>query len=81
MRGYARSSAPADAKLYTPLQTTGDLIGLLHALKIPSAILLGHDWGAARRFAALFRLSVPYVPRGDVSVFEKMWSSGHQNDF
>jgi len=26
-------------------------------------------------------LSVPYVPRGDVSVFEKMWSSGHQNDF
>jgi len=39
MRGYARS--------YTPLQTTGDLIGLLRALKIPSAILLGHDWGAA----------------------------------
>jgi len=29
MRGYGRSSAPADATLYTPLQTAGDLVGLL----------------------------------------------------
>jgi dipeptidyl aminopeptidase/acylaminoacyl peptidase len=36
MRGYGRSSAPADAAFYTPLQTTGDLIGLLDALKIPA---------------------------------------------
>jgi pimeloyl-ACP methyl ester carboxylesterase len=26
-------------------------------------------------------MSVPYVPRGDVSVFEKMRTAGHQNDF
>jgi len=91
MRGYGRSSAPADANLYTPLQTTGDLVGLLDALKIPSAVLVGHDWGASHawgaalmrpdRFKALFCLSVPYVPRGDVSVFEKMRTSGHQDDF
>jgi pimeloyl-ACP methyl ester carboxylesterase len=91
MRGYGRSSAPADASSYTPLQTTGDLVGLLDALKIPSAVLVGHDWGASHawgaalmrpdRFKALFCLSVPYVPRGDVSVFEKMRSSGHQSDF
>jgi pimeloyl-ACP methyl ester carboxylesterase len=91
MRGYGRSSAPADATLYTPLQTTGDLIGLLDALKVSSAVLVGHDWGAAHawgaglmrpdRFKALFCLSVPYVPRGDVSVFEAMRNSGHQNDF
>jgi pimeloyl-ACP methyl ester carboxylesterase len=91
MRGYGRSSAPADANLYTPLQTTGDLVGLLDALNIPSAVLVGHDWGASHawnaalmrpdRFEALFCLSVPYVPRGDVSVFEKMRNSGHQNDF
>jgi pimeloyl-ACP methyl ester carboxylesterase len=91
MRGYGRSSAPADASLYTPLQTAGDLVGLLDALKIPSAVLVGHDWGAAHawnaalmrpdRFKAVFCLSVPYVPRGDVSVFEKMRRSGHQNDF
>ena len=91
MRGYGRSSAPADATLYTPLQTTGDLVGLLDALKIPSAVLVGHDWGATHawnaammrpdRFTAVFCLSVPYVPRGDVSIFERMRQSGHQDDF
>jgi pimeloyl-ACP methyl ester carboxylesterase len=91
MRGYGRSSAPADAGLYTPLHTAGDLVGLLDALKIPSAVLVGHDWGASHawnallmrpdRFKAVFCLSVPYVPRGDVSVFERMRKSGHENDF
>jgi pimeloyl-ACP methyl ester carboxylesterase len=91
MRGYGRSSAPADATLYTPLQTAGDLVGLLDALKIPSAVLVGHDWGATHawnaammrpdRFKAVFCLSVPYVPRGDVSVFERMRKAGHQNHF
>jgi pimeloyl-ACP methyl ester carboxylesterase len=91
MRGYGRSSAPADAALYTPLYTAGDLVGLLDALNIPSAVLVGHDWGAAHawnaalmrpdRFKAVFGLSVPYVPRGDVSVFERMRKSGHQDDF
>jgi pimeloyl-ACP methyl ester carboxylesterase len=91
MRGYGRSSAPADANLYTPLHTAGDLVGLLDALKSPSAVLVGHDWGATHawnaalmrpdRFKAAFCLSVPYVPRGDVSVFEKTRKSGHQNDF
>jgi pimeloyl-ACP methyl ester carboxylesterase len=91
MRGYGHSSAPADAALYTPFHTAGDMVGLLDALKIPSAILVGHDWGAAHawgaalmrpdRFSAVFCLSVPYVPRGDVSTFEKMRKSGHQNDF
>jgi pimeloyl-ACP methyl ester carboxylesterase len=52
MRGYGRSSAPADATLYTPLQTTGDLVGLLDALKVSSAVLVGHDWGAAHAWGA-----------------------------
>jgi pimeloyl-ACP methyl ester carboxylesterase len=91
MRGYGRSSAPLEASLYTPLQTTGDLVGLLDGLKIPSAVIVGHDWGATHawnaammrpdRFNAVFCLSVPYVPRGDVSVFERMRKSGHANDF
>jgi pimeloyl-ACP methyl ester carboxylesterase len=91
MRGYGRSSAPADASLYTPLHTAGDLVGLLDALKIPTAVLVGHDWGAAHAWnAALFRpdrftavcgLSVPYSPRGEVSGFTRMRKAGHQNDF
>ena len=56
MRGYGRSSAPADANLYTPLQTAGDLVGLLDALKISTADLVGHDWGASHAWnAALMR--------------------------
>jgi pimeloyl-ACP methyl ester carboxylesterase len=91
MRGYGRSSAPVDASLYTPLQTTGDFVGLLDALKLPNAVLVGHDWGATHawnaallrpdRFTAVFCLSVPYVPRGDVSVFDRMRASAHQDDF
>ena len=45
MRGYGRSSAPLDAALYTPLQTVGDLVGLLDALHVPSSNIIGHDWG------------------------------------
>ena len=91
MRGYGRSSAPSDENLYTPLHTAGDLVGLLDALNIASAVLVGHDWGATHawnaslmrpdRFTAVFCLSVPYVPRGDVSVFERMRKSGHESDF
>jgi pimeloyl-ACP methyl ester carboxylesterase len=91
MRGYGRSSAPGDGALYTPLQTTGDLVGLLDALKIARTVIVGHDWGASHawnaammrpdRFKAVFCLSVPYVPRGDASVFERMRTSGHENDF
>ena len=52
MRGYGRNSARADASLYTPLHTTGDLIGLLDALEIPRAVLVGHDWGATHAWNA-----------------------------
>jgi pimeloyl-ACP methyl ester carboxylesterase len=91
MRGHGRSSAPSDSTLYTPLHTAGDLVGLLDALNIPSAVIVGHDWGATHawnaammrpdRFTAVFCLSVPYFPRGDVSVFERMRTSGHENNF
>jgi pimeloyl-ACP methyl ester carboxylesterase len=91
MRGYGRSSAPLDASVYTPLHTAGDLVDLLDALNVPSAVIVGHDWGATHawnaalmrpdRFKAVFCMSVPYSSRGDVSVFEKMRKAGHQSDF
>jgi pimeloyl-ACP methyl ester carboxylesterase len=91
MRGYGRTSAPADATLYTPLHTAGDLVGLLDALHVSSAVLVGHDWGATHawnaallrpdRFKAVFCLSVPYVPRGEASVLERMRTSGREDDF
>lgn len=91
MRGYGGSSAPADPTLYTPFQTAGDLVGLLDALQVPQAIIVGHDWGATHawaaammrpdRFNAVFCLSVPYSPRGDASVLDAMRAAGHGSDF
>jgi pimeloyl-ACP methyl ester carboxylesterase len=91
MRGYGGSSAPADAALYTPFQTVGDLVGLLDALQLPEAIVVGHDWGATvawnaammrpDRFKAVFCLSVPYSPRGDASMLDAMRVAGHGDDF
>jgi pimeloyl-ACP methyl ester carboxylesterase len=91
MRGYGGSSAPADPTLYTPFQTVGDLVGLLDALRIYQAIIVGHDWGAnvawnaammrPDRFKAVFCLAVPYSPRGKVSVLDAMKAAGHGADF
>jgi pimeloyl-ACP methyl ester carboxylesterase len=74
MRGYGKSDAPEAIDQYTIFHLVGDLVGLLDALEIPSAVIVGHDWGAtiawqaARlrpdRFRAVACLSVPYRPRG-----------------
>jgi pimeloyl-ACP methyl ester carboxylesterase len=73
MRGYGASDAPPDITDYTILHLVGDMIGLLDALEIPQAVIVGHDWGAPvawqgalmrpDRFRAVAGLSVPYAPR------------------
>jgi pimeloyl-ACP methyl ester carboxylesterase len=74
MRGYGKSDRPEPIDQYTMLHLLGDLVGLLDALQAPTAIIVGHDWGAAiawqaarlrpDRFRAVACLSVPYRPRG-----------------
>lgn len=86
MRGYGRSHAPADPGLYTSLHIAGDLVGVLDALGIESAVLVGHDWGADHayraalmrpdRFRAVVSLSIPYLPRGDLSHWDALRSEG-----
>ena len=73
MRGYGRSSAPAAVEAYDILALCGDMCGLLDAVGEPSAIFVGHDWGAVvvwqiailhpERVEAVAALSVPFVPR------------------
>jgi pimeloyl-ACP methyl ester carboxylesterase len=73
MRGFGRSSAPAEVEAYDLLSLCGDLCGLLDACGEEQAIFVGHDWGASvvwqlaaihpRRVRALAGLSVPFVPR------------------
>ena len=76
MRGYGKSDAPEAIDQYTIFHLVGDLVGLLDALEAPTAVIVGHDWGAnvawqaARlrpdRFRAVACLSVPFRPRGKV---------------
>ena len=72
LRGYGKSDRPEAIDQYTIFHLIGDLIGLLDALQAPTAVIVGHDWGAyiawqaARlrpdRFRAVACLSVPYPP-------------------
>ncbi|TGN55949.1 alpha/beta hydrolase [Paracoccus liaowanqingii] len=91
MRGFGASYAPADASLYTALHTVGDLIGVLDALDISSAILVGHDWGAdvaqramvirPDRFRAIVSLSIPIHPRGSTNFYDDLRKRGLQKRF
>lgn len=86
MRGYGRSSAPADPLLYTPFHTVGDLIGLLDALELPTVTVVGHDFGAniawtaallrPDRFTSVFGVSVPFLPLGGRSFLQDVADSG-----
>src|SRR6202790_2002748 len=74
MRGYGKSDAPEAIDQYTIFHFVRDLVGALDALEAPTAVIVGHDWGAgvawqaARlrpdRFRAVACLSVQFRARG-----------------
>jgi pimeloyl-ACP methyl ester carboxylesterase len=80
MRGYGGSSRPLEVAAYDVLTVGLDVIGLLDALELESAILVGHDWGATvcwhlalthpGRVRAVAGLSVPYANRPPVAPME-----------
>src|SRR4051794_9096862 len=46
VRGYGRSSAPPAVDAYRMMKHVGDNVGLLDALGVERAAIVGHDWGA-----------------------------------
>jgi pimeloyl-ACP methyl ester carboxylesterase len=74
MRGYGQSGQPQDIDHYTLFHLVGDMVGVLDALSVREAVVIGHDWGAPvawhsallrpDRFRAVAGLSVPFRPRG-----------------
>ncbi len=46
MRGYGLTDKPEAIDQYTLLHLTGDMIGVLDALELKQAAIVGHDWGA-----------------------------------
>ncbi|MDM0037403.1 alpha/beta hydrolase [Variovorax sp. J22G21] len=74
MRGYGRSSKPAEAVAYRITELVADCVGVVEALGESSAVIVGHDLGAPVAWTAawtrpdIFRavvgLSVPFGARG-----------------
>jgi pimeloyl-ACP methyl ester carboxylesterase len=76
MRGYGETESPAAVDQYSLLHLVGDMVGLLDALGVEKAVIVGHDWGAPvawhaallrpDRFRGVVGLSVPFLPLGQV---------------
>ncbi len=72
-RGYGDTDAPQAIEAYTIHHLVGDLTGLLDALGIEKAVIVGHDWGglvvwpmallAPHRVAAVVGVNTPFFPR------------------
>jgi pimeloyl-ACP methyl ester carboxylesterase len=70
-RGYGTTDRPARVDEYTPLHPVGDIVGLLDAYAIDTAVVVGHDWGGPvawhcallrpDRFHAVAALSVHFA--------------------
>jgi pimeloyl-ACP methyl ester carboxylesterase len=72
-RGFGGTDAPQAVDAYTIHHLVGDLTGLLDALGIEKAVVVGHDWGgivawhaallAPHRVERVVGINTPYFPR------------------
>jgi len=72
-RGYGGTDVPAAIEAYSIHHLVGDLTGLLDALEIDRAVIVGHDWGglvawqmallAPHRVKGVVGVNTPFFPR------------------
>jgi pimeloyl-ACP methyl ester carboxylesterase len=89
LRGYGGSSRPASVDEYTIQHLTGDVLGLLDALGLPTARFVAHDWGAIvlwqfalmhpERVDSMAVLNIPFYPRPPIDPIE-IFRHRHGND-
>jgi pimeloyl-ACP methyl ester carboxylesterase len=89
MRGFGRTSAPAEISAYSIFDNVGDMVALVAASGKKQAIVVGHDWGAPVAWhAAMFRpdvftavagLSVPPPLRGRARPLDTLRDGGITN--
>lgn len=71
LRGYGLSDTPAAIEDYDIAHLTGDVAGLLDALGVKKAVVMGHDWGGLlawqmalfheERIAGVISLNTPHI--------------------
>ncbi len=91
VRGYGRSSAPAEIDAYRMVRMVADNVALVKALGEATAVVVGHDWGAPIAwnsalirpdvFTAVAGLSVPFAPSGDTRPTDAFRSMGGDEEF
>src|SRR5215207_2454996 len=84
-RGYGDTDAPQAIDAYTIHHLVGDLTGLLDALAIEKAVIVGHDWGgfvvwqmamlAPHRVAGVVGVNTPFFPRFPMRPLDMMRAS------
>jgi len=77
MRGYGGTDKPGQVADYTVQKLIGDVIGLMDALKLARALIVGHDWGALvgwqmcllapERMAGYVALNIPFFKRPPIN--------------
>lgn len=75
-RGYGETDAPAPLEAYTQKNLVADLVGMLDALELGKAVIVGHDWGGAvawnaammapDRFTRVIGVNTPLFPRAPI---------------
>jgi pimeloyl-ACP methyl ester carboxylesterase len=81
-RGYGETDAPEPIEAYSIHHLVGDLTGLLDALEIDRAVVVGHDWGgivvwqmallAPHRVAGVVGVNTPFFPRPPAAPIQLM---------
>lgn len=89
MRGYGYTDRPQPIASYDISHLTGDLVGLLDALKIEKAVFAGHDWGGIvtwampllhpDRVAGIIGVNTPFLPRAPMDPIELMRAAYGEN--
>ena len=90
LRGFGHSDAPQEAAHYGITQMVADLEALMDHLELPTAALLGHDWGGiivwhaarflASRISHVISVSTPHVrlaPIDPIKIFRKRFGDDH----
>jgi pimeloyl-ACP methyl ester carboxylesterase len=85
LRGRGRSDRPAEVAAYALSELVADATGILDALGVERAHVVGHDWGAALAWAiaalapqrvnrlAVFSVGFPGAVRPDRQTLERGW--------
>ncbi|GAH45482.1 unnamed protein product, partial [marine sediment metagenome] len=76
LRGYGETDKPEGIESYDIHHLVGDLVGLLDALGLKRAVIVGHDWGGIitwqpalmypERIERVISLNTPFQRRGSV---------------